>query len=84
MDCLDPYLDLEPESLLTNFNSNELSKYQKAITLSNSLEQGLEIYIVKEAYWRDGTLDPLMHSLHTNSSTKDHSSFWTLLDTLDN
>ena len=80
MDGLDPYLELAPESLLTNFDANKLPIYEEAIKMSNFLGLGLDLYISKEAYWCNGYLDINMHALHTNSHSKDHSDFWFIFE----
>ena len=71
-------------SLLTNFDKSKRPIYEKAIDEYKKGGGKLDIYILDEAYWRNGYLDENMNSLHTNNRGTNHTEFWNVFDYIDN
>ncbi len=67
--------------LLTNFNTKDRSKYEKAIEEYKKETGDCSLYIEEEAYWVNGYRDITMNALKA-SRNMDRSKFWKIFDTL--
>ena len=69
---------IENSNSITNFKADKERLFKNAIAFCNERD----LFIVREAYWRNGTKDPTMYSLRSKRN-KDLSKFWRVFDDLE-